>query len=60
MELTRLSLIMKKLKMLCDKDPQQICPLEYTVEKYKEWLESDPEINSKQSKILDALTKKVK
>ena len=59
-KLTRLAMILKKLQMLRDKDPQQICPLEYTMERYEEWLECDPEVNTKESKILDALTKKIK
>ena len=60
LQLTRVAMILRKLKVLLEKDPQQICPVEYTMKRYDDWVKSDPQINAKQSEILDALTRKVR
>lgn len=60
LQLNKLSPFLNKLKVLCNKNPQQICPAEYTMEQYEELLKCDPQIAEKQSEILESLRRKVR
>ena len=60
MQLHRLSAILNKLQALHNKNPQQTCPMELTMERYEDWMKNDAQVNAKQSEILQALTKKVR
>lgn len=60
LQLQKLAVLLNKLKGLQEKYPQQICPTEYSVEQYEDWLKTDPMIMKKQSEILECLTKKVR
>ena len=60
LQLARLSAFRSKLLSLHKKNPQVMCPVEYTMIKYEEWLKHDHQINAKQSGIIEALTKKLR
>ena len=60
LQLARLSAFKSKLSSLYKRNPQGICPVEYTMEKFEEQLKNDHQINGKQSEIIEALTKKLR
>ena len=52
---------MKRLEHIMQKDPTaNICPPEYTLQSYQEWIRTNPEIHALQSEILDILSLKIK